>query len=131
MDIRERIKVNEAQSSMVAEQLRGTSDFSAFRAGVERYILLRFLLDDEPDLPQSLDSLAKRSIALTLERTGNPASLSDLGINCAGASSALTKRILVIIALRKALGVDIDLEQAAAAATVDDLAVILYNAVRR
>jgi len=56
--------------------------------------------------------------------------LRDLGINCAGASSATTKRLLLLISLRKGLEIDLDPEAAASVETLGELAGLLQSALR-
>lgn len=129
MQVEERIARNEELSKSLLESMREEPDAGAFYDQLKTYIRLRFLIDDDPFWSESILELAKYSIRKAIEEAGDPARLSDLGINCAGASSATTKHLLLVISLRKGLGVTLDPDDVAQADTVGGLAELLMKAL--
>lgn len=128
MTLEDHVKRNEQLAAQVLEDMRSAVDEPCFRGLLKDYIRFRFLLDDDPFWSDDLDEYTKYSIKKTMERSGDPTKLRDLGINCAGASSSMTKRLLLIISLRKGLGIDLDPEKAATAVTLGELSCLLHCA---
>lgn len=131
MDVKEHAKVNEVAANEMLQRLKEDKDENTFLGHLKSYIRLRYLLDDDPYWSDDLDEYTKYSIKKIMERSGDEVKLRDLGINCAGASSAMTKRLLLIISLRKGLGIDLDPEAAASVKTVYELASLLQSALRQ
>ena len=131
MDVKEHAKVNEVAANEMLQRLKEDKDENTFLGHLKSYIRLRYLLDDDPYWSDDLDEYTKYSIKMIMERSGDEVKLRDLGINCAGASSAMTKRLLLIISLRKGLGIDLDPEAAASVETVYELASLLQSALRQ
>ena len=131
MDVKEHAKVNEVAANEMLQRLKEDKDENTFLGHLKSYIRLRYLLDDDPYWSDDLDEYTKYSIKKIMERSGDEVKLRDLGINCAGASSAMTKRLLLIISLRKGLGIDLNPEAAASVETVYELASLLQSALRQ
>ena len=131
MDIKEHAKINEAAANQMLQKLKADKDESAFLEHLKSYIRLRYLLDDDSYWSDDLDEYSKYSIKKMMERSDDEVKLRDLGINCAGASSAMTKRLLLIISLRKGLDVELDPEAAASVDTVCELASLLQSALQQ
>lgn len=132
MDLKERVMESERLSSIELEAMKACDDAGEFQQHLMRYTRLRFLIDDDPIESDSIKELAQRSIVRSIELSGDPAKLADLGINCAGASSAVTKQLLLVIALRKGLGIrELDPEKAALAKTIPSLAALLMEALEK
>lgn len=129
MDIKEHAKANESAANQLLQKLKEDKETSAFLGHLKQYIRLRYLLDDDPYWSDDLNEYSKYSIKKMTEKTGGEVKLRDLGINCAGASSAMTKRLLLIISLRKGLEIDLDPEAAASVETVHELASLLQSAL--
>ena len=130
MNAKDLIKESERMALIDLEAMKEHADSRAlFYECLKRYIIHRFLIDDG-FWDDDLLALARHSIALTKKRTGGDTGLSDLGINCAGASSATTKHLLLVLSLQKGLGVRLDPDDVAAAGTVHSLAALLLSALR-
>lgn len=129
MDIKQQAEQNEAKAKAELAAMRQTHDPEELYQLLKRYIRLRYLLDDDPFWDDDLESYAKYSIRKTMEKSGDPAKLRDLGINCAGTSSSTTKHILLIISLRKGLGIALDPDDAMTAHSARDLAALLSRAL--
>lgn len=104
----EAIAVSRGDRSFVREQLRS-------------YLQCRFVLEEEDLVTDDLTALASKSIERLLQRYGNEG-LKDLSSGCMGESSAVTKRILFVMTLRRKLGIAKDVEGFGAASTIDQLA---------
>ena len=130
MDVEERVKRNTLKANEVLEVLKHEQDPMLFEEDLKRYIQLRYLLDEDPYWDNDLDRYAAYSIKKTLEKNKEGLKLRDLGVNCAGASSAMTKRLLLLISLLKGLGIELDPEAAASVETLGELAGLLQSALR-
>lgn len=77
------------------------ADPIAFAASIHRYVLAKFLLDDEDDLPEThdLNELAKLSVAKATSLNPNELTLLDVSRHCGATSSFMTKKVLLFMAL--------------------------------
>ena len=129
MNAKDLIKESERMALIDLEAMKEHADSRAlFYECLKRYIIHRFLIDDG-FWDDDLLALARHSIALTKKRTGGDTGRSDLGINCAGASSATTKHLLLIISLKRGLGIEIDPDEVASATKAAQLADLLRGAL--
>lgn len=96
-------------------------DRSVVREQLRSYLQCRFVLEEEDFVTDDLTALASKSIERLLQRYGNEG-LKDLSSGCMGESSAVTKRILFVMTLRRKLGIAKDVEGFGAASTIDQLA---------
>lgn len=85
------------------------------------YIRIRYLLKEEDMASDSLNYLGEASLSRTLGKPIEEIRTSELDAKCENTSSSMTKKILLIIALNKALGIDIDADSTANIATVTEL----------
>ena len=72
---------------------------------IYRYVLYKFLLDDEPDLPDTrdLNELARLSVAKAGRLNPNEAALLDVSKHCGATSSFMTKKVLLFMSLSREL----------------------------
>lgn len=103
-------------------------DRSVVREQLRLYLQCRFVLEDEDFVTEDLTTLASKSIERLLQRYGNEG-LKDLSSGCMGESSAVTKRILFVMTLRRKLGIAKDVEGFGAASTIDQLADAICRAL--
>ncbi len=70
------------------------------------FVLCKYLLygDDLKDV-FSLDELAERSVAKTIQMTGQDAFKADSKVSCEGTTSAMNKKVLLLMALQRELGI--------------------------
>ena len=130
MDAKQRIERNEELCRKLLSRMKRAGDEAALYEQLKEYIRLKFLIEDDPFWDDDIAAVAAYSIRKTIEQSGDPAKLSDLGINCAGAASATTKHLLLVLSLQKGLGVRLDPDDVAAAGTVHSLAALLLSALR-
>ncbi len=131
MDIKSHVKRNETLARREIERLRTETDPQQFYLGLQHYIRLRYLLEDDSYWNDDIAALTRYSIKKTFAQSDDPTKLRDLGVNCAGSSSATTKHLLLLISLRKGLDIDLDPDRAACATTVQDLATLLRAALSK
>lgn len=89
---------------------------------VREYVRLRYLLEPEDMLEtEYLNHLGEASIARGLGVSIEQVRRNELDSKCEGTSSSMTKKILLVIAINKALGIDIDAETTANVTTITEL----------
>lgn len=96
-------------------------DRAAVHALLKEYIGCKYLLDESEMECEDLAALSKASVDKLLANHRNEA-LQDVSSVCAGASSASTKKVLLMMALQKGLGIRFDAKTSGAVRTVGDLA---------
>ena len=93
---------------------------------LKRYTLSKFLLDDScPE--DDFFALAEISMGQALGMNPKQVNGSDLSLHCSGASSVATKKVLLLMALQKGLGISFDPKQVPSIRTVHDLSQIVYQ----
>ena len=124
MDYAERLKRNLALSDETMVRMARASQAEDFFALLKEYIRLRFVIDDGDFWSDDIRELA--SFSLEHQRAaiggGEPDGLRDTSLNCAGASSAETKQILLLMKLKKDLTIDLSPEYIGTAKSVSDIA---------
>lgn len=91
-------------------------------AFIRRYISIRYFLDEDEMCTNNLYELAETAVAKTLSIKREKLADIDIPGTCTGASSAISKKTLLLMAFRRDLGIDLDPEQAANIQTTDQLA---------
>lgn len=79
---------------------------SEFEEHIHRYVLYKFLLDDEVPLPETrdLNELAQLSVAKAGKLNPNEAALLDVSRHCGSTSSFMTKKVLLFMSLSREFG---------------------------
>lgn len=93
------------------------------------YVCSKFMLEPDECASDSLTALSEASVAKVARIPQGEVAERDLSMNCAGISSVETKKILLIIALSRALGIKLPPSLATEAETVDDLAAAVETAL--
>lgn len=107
-----------AQELIAADQ----TDHALIQSLLFHYISIRFFLEPEELLTDDLYGLAEIAVAKTLAIKREKLAEIDIPGTCTGASSATSKKILLLLALRRDLGIDLTPEQAVKLQTVNQLA---------
>lgn len=106
-------------------------DPSRFAISIYRYVLYKFLLDDEENLPDTHD--LNRLAMLSVEKAGrlnpNEAALLDVSKHCGATSSFMTKKILLFMGLSEFYDFQYPPYNTADIETTDDLASIILEKV--
>ncbi len=133
MDFKASVERERELADACLEGVRASvSDFDAVYAGVRACVLHRYLLE-EGDVcaladPDDLEALAAASNAKRAARH-HAGALGDTSSGCTGVSSAVTKKVLLAMAIRRALGIEGHAEAFGAALTVADLAHAVQDAL--
>jgi len=93
------------------------------------YLLHKFLLEQDPQT-DNIDELAEMSLAQMLKIDRQMINDVNIARGCDGASSVLAKKALFYMALQRELAIHLDPAQLAAAETVEELAELVYRALR-
>ena len=87
---------------------------------IRSYVLMKFLLGENEESTE-LDELAVKSIRRAMELSGGDLSKSDVSQGCAGATSAVTKKVLLLLAIQKELNIKFDPSESADIETLRQL----------
>ena len=129
MEYADRLKQNLALSDEISAQMKlCTSSLEQFSQLLKEYIRLRYVIDDTDFWTDNIRELARFSMEHQQEMVGNgDEALKDTSLNCAGATSAETKQILLLMKLRKDLGVSLPADYIGTAKSVADIAQRLFS----
>ena len=99
---------------------------------LREYVRLRYLLE-ESDMQENdhFNYLGEVSLARGLGLSVDAVRKSELDSKCDGTSSTMAKKILLIIALGKTLGIETDPERNADITTIAELADYIYEILNR
>lgn len=116
---------------LLIEKGAATADEEELVDILREYVRLRYLLKPG-DISQEdgFNYLGELSLARSLDVPIDQVRKTELDSKCEGTSSSMTKKILLIIALGKALNVSTDPESNAEITTIDELARELYLGLR-
>lgn len=108
-------------------------DPSRFALSIYRYVLYKFLLDDEKDLPDTheLNRLAILSVEKAGKLNPNESALLDVSKHCGATSSFMTKKVLLFMSLSEYFDFKYPPYNTADIETTDALAAIILEKVFR
>ena len=101
--------------------LESDSSKDGVRRAVSEYVRIRYLLEPEDMVSDALNYLGEASLSRGLGIPVEQVRKSELDSKCENTSSSMTKKILLVIALNKALGIDIDSTRTADIVTLSEL----------
>lgn len=127
--LEKRYEVAEREAKLIAERLNAGAlpSFEEFEEAVHGYVRARMLLAPEDELVDSLNALGQMNLARALGVSVPDLSRIDMEAKCGGTSAVMTKKILLIVALNRDLGVKIAPEVAADITKLSDLVARLYK----
>lgn len=136
-EVMERLLAAKRAAAAVGEEFaeqraRGELTLGRCEQLVVRFVAAKFRLSDEEarEAGDGLEALAQASLAKMLRIAPELVGREDRAANCDGADSATVKQALVIMALRREFGVELDCFKAGLAATTGELAALVWAAVR-
>ena len=97
-----------------------------------QYVLVKFLLTDK-DRPadDSFDALVDISLAKSMSVSPELVAEFDTAKSCDGATSAMAKKVLLFMAIQKALSIDLPALESARVKTMGDLSAMVWNTLAR
>lgn len=137
-DVMERLLAAKQAAAAVSrefteERARGELTRQRCEELVRRFVAAKFRLgeDEARAAGDRLEALAQASLAKMLRIAPELVGREDRAANCDGADSATVKQALVIMALRREFGIEIDCFKAGLAPTTGALAGLVWEAVQR
>lgn len=94
---------------------------------IRQFILAKFLLDDEDVSTDELNILAKQSVGKANRINPDEDILLDAVSHCGSATSAITKKVLMLVALQEVFDIDFQEVDTPAIKTTAELAEIIMN----
>jgi hypothetical protein len=128
--IRERILAGNTAAAQQMEHIRRHPhmDFSAFYICIRSFLLSKFLLDGASAAGiDSIGELSALSIQQALQISGGDLASADISLNCSSTSSVVTKKVLLLMAIQRELGIRFDPAETAEIETVTQLAETAYH----
>lgn len=89
------------------------------------YVQAKYLLDDDPE--DGIGELTARSIAKALSLDRSILEDVDTSQECTNSTSAMRKRVLLLMAMQKDFGVELDSAATARTETLADLAALVFD----
>lgn len=103
-------------------------DLLVYQEYIRRYVLFKFLLDDEPDIQTSdMNELAALSVKKAANLNPNEPILLDMSRHCGATTSAMTKKVLLYMSLSKDMGIELNKIDTASITDTDHLARIVFE----
>jgi hypothetical protein len=100
------------------------------RCRLYKYVLAKFLLDEDEVTSREIASLAEQSLAKIMRIDRGLIGNADKPATCDGASSVDMKQALLLVAIQKELDIKLNGIKAAFADTTDDLADLVWEQLR-
>lgn len=130
-----RLTIANVQAKKEIEILKGLErpDSLVFSEHIYRYVICKFLLDDEEDLPDThdLNELAKISVAKAARLNPDETVLLESTKHCGAAGSYMTKKVLLFMSLSEAFSFQYPPYNTADIETTDQLAGIIMEKIAR
>ena len=106
--------------------------FPVLHEALYQYILVKFLLTDEdrPD-SDSFHELAELSLAKSMKVSPALVEEFDTAQSCDGATSVMAKKVLLFMAIQKALGIELPALESARVKTMTELSQMVWNTLLR
>ena len=124
-----RLLIYQNTAEQFLQKMKKTEYESAeeLHADLYAFVLCKYLLygDDIGEII-SLDELAEKSVAKTIQMTGQDAFKADSKVSCEGTTSAMNKKVLLLMALQRELGIKFRLSSTADLTTTKLLAEEIY-----
>lgn len=117
-----------SKSQIILDQIRqAVTEKLSLTTLLRQYILLRFMLEESECSGENIVSWAEQSVEKIAGLKKGGLKISDRSGNCAAVSSAVTKKILLLISLQKALGINFPKEAAAEIQTLSELENMIWK----
>ena len=126
-----RLTIANVRAKREIDTLKGMvhPDPSEFSKHIYQYVIFKFLLDDEENLPDThdLNELAQLSVAKAGRLNPNEAALLDVSKHCGATSSFMTKKVLLFMSLSEVFAYQYAPYNTADIETTEDLAHIIME----
>ena len=110
----------------IRTQVPLTKDF--FCSHLRQYVLAKYLLtEEEAALTGSFDGLVELSLSKSMQISPELVAQFDTARSCDGTTSAMAKKVLLFMAIQRALEVELPAQASARVKTLDDLAALAWD----
>ena len=105
--------------------------YALFRQEMRQFVLDKYLLT-EADVPadDGFDELTERSLARSMKISPELVKEFDTAQSCDGATSAMAKKVLLFMAMEKALQIRMPARESARLTTLEELIQLLWSAMK-
>ena len=122
-ELRDRIQAaGKRADTLMAQTCAGSPSFEELVEAVKEYTRIRYLLEPEDMKEDAMRYLGELSLARGLGMPVEQVRRTELDTKCKDTSSEMTKKILLVISLNKALGINIDETQTAEITSISAIA---------
>jgi len=118
-----------AQEHLSALKAIPVPDRGTVRTHIRSYVFLRFMLVEEEHPSATFQELAELSIARTAKIAPELVKKLDTTKDCAGSTSVMAKKVLLLRGIEKALDITLPAMPAARIATLDELGDLVWEAL--
>ena len=103
-------------------------NYDILQEQLRQYVLTKFLLTEE-DAPadKSFDGLVELSLAKSMKISPELVEEFDTAKSCDGATSAMAKKVLLFMAIQRALKIELPALESARVKTLEDLSSMVWN----
>lgn len=115
-------KNSEKSKELLSDMKMSGGDYSIIVPLIHRYVYLRFMLEEKEYGTDSLEKLAEISIENIAGWKKQGVVINENSGGCSAISSALTKKVLLLISLQKGLDIRFGKNETADITTVTELA---------
>lgn len=115
------LKIKDSKSNMTYNEF-----FEIFK----RYVASKFFLEMEEIVVDNFYEICQLSVDKVINLPPGTIDASALASKCGGATDAMNKKILFIIAVKRELGIDITPEESVQMDTLQQIAMLVYRKVK-
>lgn len=102
-------------------------DYEFFREHLRSYVLKRFMLTEEDCTTENFNELTDISLSKSMKISKDLVHEFDIARSCAGTTSAMAKRVLLLMSIQKAFGFEYPAKESAYIETLDDLCSLTWK----
>ena len=127
--IKDRIIIANREASAVMETIKSSPNLAKdeFYQLIRKYILIKFFLSDEVCTEDNIIELSELSIQRVLKISKGDLKAADISVHCAGTSSVIDKKVLLLLAIQKELGIKFNPDETSNAETIRQLSDLIYR----
>ncbi len=123
-DLKEKLLASRAAAREQVPAIKAAKTVEELHGCLRRYVLAKYLLEDDGE--DRLDELTGMSVAQAAKLDRRLLEDVDTSQECTGSTSVMRKRVLLLMAMQKDFEVELDPGLAAEAATLRDLARMVF-----
>lgn len=123
--LKDKLLASARAAANAARGMRESQDAHELHRHLKAYVNAKFLLDDVEE--DSIDELVAMSIARALKLDKKLLAEVDNAAECTGSTSAMRKKVLLIMSLQKSIGFELDPSETASVETLEELADMIFR----